>query len=255
MGGGGNDTLNGGVGNNTYIFGRGDGRDYIQAVSDATVGKFNTFQFKAGVTASQVSAKKWLDVLELSINGTSDKVLIGGFYTSGNAGNPSNPVQQIKFTDGGEVWDLATIKAKVLLNMDSELGFDEADLISKGGGSDSIRGLAGNDTINAGSGNDWLYGGDGADSLNADNGDDYLYGEAGDDTLIGGLGNDRLNGGIGNNTYVFGWGDGQDYIEPVSDPTVGKLSTLQFKVGVSPSQVTVKQWGGGKYVSFSLNGG
>lgn len=249
----GNDTLNGGVGNNTYIFGKGDGQDTISSVYDTTADKFSTLLFKTGVAASQISAKKQGNALALSINGTSDQIRIEGFYTSDNAVNPYNPVQQIKFTDSGEIWDLSTIKTKTQLNI-YDLGFDSADLINMDDSWDTVYGMAGNDTINAGAGADNLYGGDGADSLNAADGNDTLYGESGDDTLTGGLGNDSLKGGTGNNTYVFGRGDGQDTIDWLTDSTADKLSTLLFKAGVAASQVTVKRWSSNDYVEFSVNG-
>ena len=53
-GGTGNDILSGGLGNNLYLFGKGDGQDMISMFNDATTGKFNTLQFKAGVLPSDV---------------------------------------------------------------------------------------------------------------------------------------------------------------------------------------------------------
>ncbi|WP_040072016.1 calcium-binding protein, partial [Pseudomonas batumici] len=61
------------------------------------------------------------------------------------------------------------------------------------------------------------------------------------DVLDGGTGNDTLSGGTGNNTYLFGRGDGQDLVTVSYDTTVDKLNTLQFKAGVAPSDVVVRQ--------------
>ncbi|MFM6408355.1 MAG: calcium-binding protein, partial [Microcystis sp.] len=85
-----------------------------------------------------------------------------------------------------------------------------------------------------------------------------LSGEGGNDTIDGGAGNDTLNGGTGNNTYLFGKGDGQDTIYPYRDSTAGKLNTLQFKAGVLPSEVVVKQVYNDQYgyqsLKFSIAG-
>ncbi|MFT4174272.1 MAG: calcium-binding protein, partial [Rhodocyclaceae bacterium] len=72
-------------------------------------------------------------------------------------------------------------------------------------------------------------------------GDDRLYGEAGDDVLDGGTGNDWLYGGGGNNTYLFGRGDGQDIVRASYDVTANRVSTLQLKAGISPSDLALKQ--------------
>jgi hypothetical protein len=90
-------------------------------------------------------------------------------------------------------------------------------------------------------GNNNITGTIGDDLIEGLGGNDTLNGEAGNDTIDGGIGNDTLNGGTGNNIYLFGKGDGQDIINPYSDSTAGKLNTLQFKAGVLPSEVIVKQ--------------
>ncbi|MGH6646964.1 calcium-binding protein, partial [Aquabacterium sp.] len=80
------------------------------------------------------------------------------------------------------------------------------------GAQDIYVGNAAGNSFSAGEGDDLLFG---------DNGNDTLYGEGGHDTLDGGAGADNLNGGLGNNTFVFGKGDGQDYIYSVNDASVG----------------------------------
>ncbi len=66
------------------------------------------------------------------------------------------------------------------------------------------------------------------------NGDDYLDGTTGADLLDGGLGNDYLYGGLGNDTYVFGIGDGQDFIEDD-----GGNDTIVLGPGILPSDLIV----------------
>ena len=204
-GGSGNDTLNGGLGNNVYLFGKGDGQDTINYIYDATVGKLNTVQFKAGVLPTEVSATRVGTDLVLSIAGTSDKVTVQYFFNTDNPLNTYNPVQQVKFDDG-TTWNIAA-------------------LVSKASG-----GTEGADT---------LVGSPGDDTMNALGGNDSVSGQAGNDTLDGGSGNDTLNGGLGNNAYLFGKGDGQDTVSYVYDTTVGRLNTVQFKAGVLPTEVSV----------------
>ncbi|GKT01276.1 RTX toxin [Acidovorax sp. SUPP3434] len=213
-GGAGNDRLNGGAGANTYRFGKGDGQDVIE--TKANDGKTGVLQLKDGVQASEVILRRVYDTeralynsaLEVSIAGTSDKVVVNGFFSNVQNGDPvatDSSVQQIQFADG-TVWDLAAMTQRMLT------GTDGADLIVGTSGNDTIRG---------------------------NGGDDALYGAAGDDTLDGGAGNDRLNGGAGADTYRFGKGDGQDVIERKAND--GNIGVLQFKDGVLASDVTLRR--------------
>jgi Ca2+-binding RTX toxin-like protein len=86
---------------------------------------------------------------------------------------------------------------------DRVVGSADANLIRLLAGNDYLSGLDGNDTLEGGEGNDILLGGDGTDSLLAGDGADYL---------TGGLGADVLDGGFG---YDFAW-----YNEATSGLTV-----------------------------------
>jgi Ca2+-binding RTX toxin-like protein len=208
-GGTGNDNLFGGMGSDTYLFGKGDGQDYIYAISDTTAGKIDTLLFKSGVAASEITLGTTLGALGteliIKINGTTDQITVLGFLHEDNVTNAYNPLQQIKFADG-TTWDLAAIQAKLFS------GTDNADTINGTLNADTINGLGGNDT---------------------------LYGRAGNDTLDGGTGNDNVFGGIGSDTYLFGKGDGQDNLYSTSDTTAGKIDTLLFKSGVAASEITL----------------
>lgn len=97
-----------------------------------------------------------------------------------------------------------------------------------GSGMTPSLGSTGNDRLEGGAGDDFLFGLGRFTSLPGGIFED-------DDTLDGGAGNDTLDGGAGNNTYLFGKGDGWDFIASnVLDSTAGSLSTLQFKSGVLP---------------------
>ncbi|MCW8184686.1 peptidase M23, partial [Verminephrobacter eiseniae] len=100
-GGAGSDTLNGGYGNNIYQFGKGDGQDLISGnTNDTTAGKLNTLQFKEGVATGEIVLRRVYDnywggngALEVSIAGTTDKIVINGFFYSNDPANGYNPVQ------------------------------------------------------------------------------------------------------------------------------------------------------------------
>ena len=69
---------------------------------------------------------------------------------------------------------------------------------------DNIVGSNFNDTVKAGKGADKIYGGDG---------NDKLYGEDGNDTIDGGAGNDTIYGGKGSNYITTGLGDDVVYCD------------------------------------------
>jgi len=93
---GGNDTLTGGTGNDTYILGRGYGID-TAVENDAAAGNTDVAQFLSSVSADQIWFKKATNNLEVSIIGTSDKLVVKDWYL-GNAYH----VEQFKTTDGAK---------------------------------------------------------------------------------------------------------------------------------------------------------
>ena len=239
-GGAGNDYISGGEGSDTYLFGKGDGQDYLSATSDTTAGKLDTLQFKEGVLSSEVGVF-WTSgaSVVIKIAGTTDQITVENFLYQDSTANADNPLQQIKFADG-TVWSTADMMAKLLAGTegaDTAAGTVAAETITGLGGNDTLFGRGGNDTLDGGAGADYIDGGDGDDTLQGGAGDDVIYGQAGNDTLDGGADNDYVSGGEGSDTYVFGKGDGQDYLNSTSDATTGKLDTLQFKEGVLSSEV------------------
>ena len=235
------DTLSGGTGNNIYLFGKGDGQDVISSSNDQTITKLNTLQFKEGVLASEMIVTRVNNDLLLSISGSTDKVTVQNFFQGDNPAAFYNPVQLVKFNDGSS-WNIATLASKAMAGDDTEqilIGLIGDDVINGLDGDDKVNGQAGNDALDGGSGNDLLGGGEGNDLLYGGIGNDTLNGDTGDDTLDGGRGDDFLNGGAGNNIYLFGKGDGQDLISSSNDQTSTKLNTLQFKEGVTASELIV----------------
>jgi len=93
-GGIGNDTLTGGTGNDTYILGRGYGTD-TAVENDATAGNTDVAQFLEGIAADQIWFRQASNNLEVSIIGTSDKLVVKDWYLG-----TDNHVEQFKTTDG-----------------------------------------------------------------------------------------------------------------------------------------------------------
>ncbi|HRQ45502.1 MAG TPA: calcium-binding protein [Rhodocyclaceae bacterium] len=236
-GGAGNDILNGGTGNDIYRFGRGDGHDTIASVYDTTAGKNNVLQFKAGIAAEDVVARRSGDNLVFTLTDGTERVTVERFFYGDNPSGIYNPLQTVRFADGTQ-WSLAQIISRALA------GTDGADTIYGTTGADVLDGGAGNDVIHGGGGNDTLYGGEGNDTL---------YGGNGNDVLDGGAGNDILNGGTGNDIYRFGRGDGHDTIASVYDTTAGKNNVLQFKAGIAAEDVVARR--SGDNLVFTLTDG
>lgn len=86
------------------------------------------------------------------------------------------------------------------------------DIVLGGDGHDYVNAGRGDDVVFGGEGNDYITGRSGDDKLSGDAGNDRIYGGWGNDTIDGGAGNDKLSGGWGRDVFVFGEGDGHDYI-------------------------------------------
>jgi Ca2+-binding RTX toxin-like protein len=79
-GGAGKDTLAGGAGDDTYLLARGFGADTVQE-NDATPGNLDTALFGAGISSSQLWFRHVGANLEVSVIGTSDKLVVSNWYT------------------------------------------------------------------------------------------------------------------------------------------------------------------------------
>ena len=205
-----NNTLNGGAGNETYVFNTNTplGSDTVtdSAGSDYLyfVGSTNNLTVNLGLTTPQVVNAN----LTLTLaSATSIEHIFGGSGNDTLTGNTLNNT----------------------LN-----GNDGDDVLSGGDGNDTLNGGVGNDTLNGGNGNDALNGGAGADALDGGDGDDKLYGESGNDTLVGGAGNE---------TYVFNTNTPLDS-DTVTDSAgndylyfVGSTNNLTVNISLTTPQV------------------
>lgn len=274
LGGAGNDVLVGGTGNdyiqtdagdNIIHFALGDGADTI-----SLGGRTDRIEFGAGITAATLSMRQVAHSLVVS-TGTSDSITMEGLF-HGLTGAMNSTGLSIRFADQS-MWTTADIEAEVLrqalLVTD---GADErylspySDNLNGGDGDDTLHGLGGNDTLLGGRGEDRLLGGIDNDNLQGGAGNDTLEGEDGDDTLLGGDGDDILRGGYGGSdtfdggagndiledlqgadVVYFGRGDGQDVVATVTYSAYGVDSAIEFKPGISPSDVVARRVWDGQY--------
>jgi len=248
---GGSDNLDSANGNDTYLFSRGDGQDTIYDY-DTTPGNLDTILLGDDITPDDMTLWRDYDYLTLSINGTTDAIMISDWFNESGA----YQVEQIKFADG-TIWDVNAVKQMQLQATsgdDKIIGYSTADDIQGLEGGDQLYGCAGDDILDGGAGEDHIYGETGNDVLLGGEDDDVLYGGDGHDTLDGGEGYDILYGGIGgrkyydkitnlstgNDTYLFGRGSGQDFIYDY-DATSGNLDTILLDSDVTPDDVALSR--------------
>lgn len=178
IGNGGADTLNGGVGDDTYLFGD-VGPEIVAAAtsindtggsSGDTIEMRHTTDFLLNATSISIAG---IDKLRLhdgvqAIFG--DGLLTGAIHVTGTAGGAMERVQA--------------------LNQSSFNGsaFTFSDW----------------DSTNA----VWIFGTSAANVLKGTSRGDYILGDSGGDTITGGAGGDALEGGSGTDTFVFAAGDG-----------------------------------------------
>ena len=204
-GGTGQDHLDGGDDDDTYLFGLGDGQDTIFERTPVGGTEVDTLTFGPGIAPADIVLRRPADRpgdLELSIAGTTDRVVIDGHFD-----DEDNGIDRIVFANGA-VWTRADIEARYLAQAgtpgdDTVFGFDSNDLIDGGGGNDVLSGGAGGDTYR-------VDGGDGDDQVRE-------FAEAGDiDRLLFGPGIDpaavSLSRPAGTDTLVLTIGTGGDRV-------------------------------------------
>ena len=178
-GGNGDDTINGGEGNDTGNGGNGD--DTINGGSGNDTGNGG--------------------------NG-NDTINGGDGNDTANGGNGNDTV------DGGNGDDRIT-------------GGNGNDRLNGGAGTDVVYAGNGNDILNGGAGNDGLYGGNGDDIIGGGAGNDTIFAGNGDDTITGGTGDDRIYGGSGQDSFFFAEGDGSDIIYGFDVSRSGRRSFIE----------------------------
>jgi Ca2+-binding RTX toxin-like protein len=163
VGGGGADTLTGGVGQDVYVFGSGFG-DVV--VNDAEAFENGDRLRFATLTADQVTISRDGVDLVVTVNGTSDRVTVRNQFVTPKVtlvGTPITPdygVEEIQFADG-QVLEAVDIAAAI------GLGTEASETIDGTGTADEIEGLGGDDILRGGDNGDTYYYtlGDGNDTI------------------------------------------------------------------------------------------
>ncbi len=231
-GGAGNDFSVGDEGNDTFRYGLDWGDDSINAVDYNADGiGFDTIEFGAGISASDIVVSTDGANLVLTRQGSSDRLQVNNWAYSSNAADGSNlQIDEFRFADG-TVWTTADIDTR-LMTGDAT---DQVLLMRSDGG--TIDALGGNDTIYGSDSNDVLTGGAGFDSLFGREGDDIYRYELG-------WGHDALdtrdfNGdGAGFDAIEFGQGIAAADIDVVSYDGSSVILTHR----VSGDSVHVDRW-------------
>ncbi|MEZ5616210.1 MAG: putative Ig domain-containing protein [Rhodocyclaceae bacterium] len=206
-------------GNDTYLFGRGDGQDTV-IDGDRTAGNTDTLRFKEGVAPADVKFLRNGNDLVLTIRDSGDQVTLKQYFDEDwNGANGPYLIEHIAFADG-TVLSFPDVQAILFA------GSEEAETI-------------------IGSRMD--------DVLTGQGGDDVLVGGAGHDVLDGGAGNDALHGGGGvgwnsqaydwygeGDTYRFGRGDGHDTVFEVSW-LQEETDRIELKAGITADDVWLER--------------
>ncbi|WP_346355434.1 caspase family protein [Azotosporobacter soli] len=217
---GGDATLLGGVGNDTYSLGLCDNVTVTDTVPGSAGHGINTADFTSyAMSIADVVFSSSGNNLRLQRKGWTQATTFTDWFLG-----PQYQIEIFKFSDA--TYSAAQINGAMVNNYvgtsgddhlvsgignDTLAGGDGNDILDGGAGNDILDSGTGNDTLFGGAGNDTLSGGDGNDKLDGGSGDDTLLGGAGNDMLSGGDGNDRLNGGAGNDNLLGGSGD--DYLD------------------------------------------
>ncbi|MEM8988996.1 MAG: LamG-like jellyroll fold domain-containing protein [Pseudomonadota bacterium] len=181
----GDDSLQGGAGNDAIA--GGDGDDVIDGGSgdDSLSGDAGNDTLLGGLGEDWLSGGPGNDVLLGQVGDDSLYGGVGDDTLHGGAGDDA--------LFGGEGHDTLTGDGGDDL-LDGGSGDDS---LAGGEGDDTLLGMRGDDSLHGERGDDTLYGGEGDDALKGGPGDDILLGETGDDSLVGGSGNDIAIGGEG----------------------------------------------------------
>lgn len=206
-GGAGNDQFRNLGGDDTFLFGLGDGHDIIHPSGGA-------LRFKEGLVQDEVRFTTEGEDLIVTLTASGETVRLKDWTTDWRR------ITHFEFNNG-----------TVLNSIQIEALVDAGDSLQL------LFGSPNDDTLTATGPRAVLHGEEGNDTLTGGDGDDALYGGDGDDVLEGGAGRDTLQGDAGHNTYVMRRGMGLDTV------TVESLATAQDVVvlpeGVRPQDITV----------------
>jgi Ca2+-binding RTX toxin-like protein len=140
--------LDGGSGNDTYVFNLGDGIDTI--IDQAFVNAGNVVQFGEGVNLSDLTLTAEQNTLIIQLGQGGDALRLEGFNPDDVFGNRA--VDAFRFADG------------TIVDYDQLLTMNGFSFTGTTGGDDTFTGTSRNDVFQGGLGNDTLAGGMGSDT-------------------------------------------------------------------------------------------
>ncbi|MGD8366994.1 MAG: Ig-like domain-containing protein, partial [Desulfobacterales bacterium] len=223
-GGPGNDTISDSNGDDLYGYGAGDGQDIIYdrgtVRSELNYGMIrdggtDIIRFDQTISPEDVHFTLDGDDLVLSFDsGSEDRITITDWDRRyGYHSEHYTRIETLEFADG-TVFDAEDMLARLGTDGDDTIVVTEApaNLIDTGAGNDTITSGDFDDFVNGGEGNDSIAAGAGRDTLKGGDGDDSLAAGDGADLIEGGKGSDSITDSNGNDTYLFGEGDGYDFI-------------------------------------------
>lgn len=227
------------MGDDTYIYNKGDGNDtivqtYLGSWGHNTSFGTDTVEFGADIDPSNVyTTKDGNDLIIKFRDSDTDQITVKDHFRT-----LSHQIEMLKFIQDGSTIDLTTDLVNEVQGTDSDdvIGTGTyttfSDHIITGQGNDTIDSGAGNDIIDAGKGNDII-----GKNTNNDGDDTYIFniGDGQDiirETYLGSNGNSIP---LGNDTIQFGEGITRDDIYFSS----GSGSDLVIKFHNSDDQITV----------------
>ncbi|WP_245008838.1 calcium-binding protein [Pseudovibrio brasiliensis] len=227
IGGAGDDFLRGGTGNDVFIWGAGDGNDFVSEGYNHGSDRLKLKDLNASDLQFTQSLTNPRDYV-ITNKTTGETVTLELSYRENGAGK-NQGVNFIEFADG-TVWDQNTMRAHAVL-----LGTSADDVIT----------------------GDDHYG----ERIDGGDGNDTIYGNAGNDTIIGGAGDDFLRGGTGNDVFIWGAGDGNDFVSEGYDHGSDRLklrdlnaSDLQFTQSLTnPRDYVITNKTTGETVTLELS--
>ncbi|WP_333804286.1 calcium-binding protein [Sulfurospirillum sp.] len=245
IGGAGADYIKDALGNDVYIFNKGDGRDIIKDSAGTDV-----LFFGEGVSKDDIVLRVFDNNLAVGLKEGStsfyrlnDRIILKDWYSNGR-------IESFKFSDGTTMSSVDIIQSIKTDGNDTINGLDDQnDILNGGVGNDTIDGKNGNDILNGGVGTDVLTGGNGDDTFDGGYGDDTMSDISGNDIYDGGYGNDTINDVSGNDTYRFGKGMGKDVITDNAG-----LDSIVMANGILKSDVIWQQVGNDLVIGLKEDG-
>lgn len=214
----GNDTIHGGTEDDVVSGGNGDDKLFGDDGNDLIKGDAGSDAIDGGTGFDTVdySASRAYGTLRDYLSGaTPDGVQVNLQTGTGGLGAAGDTYVSIENVIGSSYRDKIT-------------GSDDDNVLSSGGGNDTVVGGAGNDTIDAGTGNDGIDGGDGKDTITGGQGSDKMLGGADADTFVfqadlpGNASTDNImDFAVGTDQLVFrGFEDGHIMLQAVDGGTL-----------------------------------